>query len=355
MNASIVDKIAAAVLYEGYILYPYRPALKNRQRWTFGGVYPRAYSNAHGGSDAWTVQTECLVEAPRQAVVEVRVRFLHLSARTVGELPSPLSDWPQDGEPEFRPVETLQVGEQLFQSWQEAVEREVRVNPPVLGDLVARPHCEPFTFPSSRRTEPIGSPAGDEIVGGLVREQQALQGAIVLSGQAVGDDLFRIRVSIRNETALADAGRKSRDEALMHSFVSTHTILHARNGRFISLIDPPDALREVAAGCRNIGAWPVLVGEPEQRDTMLSAPIILYDYPEVAPESPGDLFDATEIDELLTLRILTLTDDEKRQMACVEEQTRALLQRTESLGKDDLLRLHGTFRGLKPPRGGAGS
>ena len=39
---STVDQVANAVLYEGYILYPYRPsAVKNRQRWNFGVVYPR--------------------------------------------------------------------------------------------------------------------------------------------------------------------------------------------------------------------------------------------------------------------------------------------------------------------------
>ena len=41
MNFASVEKIAAAVLYEGYILYPYRAtAIKNRQRWNFGTLYP---------------------------------------------------------------------------------------------------------------------------------------------------------------------------------------------------------------------------------------------------------------------------------------------------------------------------
>ncbi len=48
MNRALVDQIASAVLYEGYILYPYRPSVKNRQRWTFGGLVPRAYSEAQG-------------------------------------------------------------------------------------------------------------------------------------------------------------------------------------------------------------------------------------------------------------------------------------------------------------------
>ena len=95
----------------------------------------------------------------------------------------------------------------------------------------------------------------------------------------------------------------------------------------------------------------VLVGEEGQRDAMLSAPIILYDYPQVAPESPGDLFDGTEIDEILTLRILTLTEEEKRAAAAVDQRARALLERTEALAREQLLRLHGTVRGLRPLEG----
>lgn len=125
-----------------------------------------------------------------------------------------------------------------------------------------------------------------------------------------------------------------------------------RDGAFVSLLDPPAPWREAAAGCRNVGAWPVLVGEEGQTDTMLSAPIILYDYPQLAPESPGDLFDGTEIDEILTLRILTLTDDEKRTMAAVDERARALLARTEALGAEELMRLHGAVRSLRPSDAG---
>jgi hypothetical protein len=82
---------------------------------------------------------------------------------------------------------------------------------------------------------------------------------------------------------------------------------------------------------------------------MLSSPIILYDYPQIAPESPGNLFDSTEIDEILSLRILTLTDEEKREMAGASEQARALLERTESLSPADWGRLHGA---LRRPRNG---
>jgi len=93
-----------------------------------------------------------------------------------------------------------------------------------------------------------------------------------------------------------------------------------------------------------MGTWPVLVGEPGQRDTMLSSPIILYDYPQIAPESPGALFDGTEIDEILSLRILTLTDQEKLEMANGDERARQILERTESMPPEQFLKMHGVLR-----------
>ena len=133
----------------------------------------------------------------------------------------------------------------------------------------------------------------------------------------------------------------------MQSLVSTHTILGVQGGEFVSLLDPPAGLREQVARCRNVGTWPVLVGEPGLRDCMLSSPIILYDYPEIAPESAGDLFDGTEIDEILTLRILTLTEEEKREMRSVDEHTRQILERAETLPAEHFMKLHGALRGLR--------
>src|SRR3954463_4755853 len=104
MNRELVDPIANAVMYEGYILYPYRPSVKNRQRWTFGGLYPEAYSRASGGADPCANQAECLVEGGG-AVVDVVVRFLHLTDRRVGAYEPPLAEWSGDGERPFRPVE----------------------------------------------------------------------------------------------------------------------------------------------------------------------------------------------------------------------------------------------------------
>jgi len=79
MTASLVEKIADAVLYEGYILYPYRAsAVKNHQRWNFGIVYPQDYSLAQRGAEASSMQTECLLQGNR---LDVKIRFLRLVAR----------------------------------------------------------------------------------------------------------------------------------------------------------------------------------------------------------------------------------------------------------------------------------
>ena len=116
----------------------------------------------------------------------------------------------------------------------------------------------------------------------------------------------------------------------MQSLVSTHVILGVESGEFVSLLEPPDEVQPFVAQCQNVGVWPVLVGDEGQRDTLLASPIILYDYPQIAPESVGDLFDGTEIDEILSLRILTLTDDEKREIRDSDERARQILERTES-------------------------
>jgi hydrogenase maturation protease len=308
---ALVDRIVNAVLYEGYLLYPYRPSVKNRQRWTFGGLYPRAWSEEQGGVDSWSMQTQCLVQGGANSTLDVTIRFLHL----------------------------LERRREREERWQEAMERQVVVGELALNALVAQPGRKEFLCPPQPGLE-----------GG--REQHAVAGAVELAAEEAGDGLFRVTVRILNETALDATASQAREEALLRSLMSTHTILSVRGGEFVSLIDPPPHWREAAAASRNVGTWPVLVGEEGQKDAMLSSPIILYDYPQIAPESPGDLFDGTEIDEILTLRILTLTDEEKRQAAALDERARALLGRTEALAREQLLRLHGTVRGLRPLEGG---
>jgi hydrogenase maturation protease len=349
VNLERVEKIANAVLYEGYILYPYRSSsVKNQQRWNFGALCPPSYSEAQGGTESCHMQTECLVAGDERATLDVKVRFLHLLAREVGRLTTPLTELPEGSEPDFATVAAMDVGGQIYQTWQEAVEREVSLTGLNLKSLVAEEKRRTFTFPAKRETEPLREPDG-KTVGVLVREQGLIEGSIEVTAERVGEGLFKVAVRILNLTPLENAKLKSRDEALMRSLVSTHTILMVREGgEFVSLLEPPEALREIAAACRNTGTWPVMAGEEGTHDCMLSSPIILYDYPRIAPESAGDLFDGTEIDEILTLRIMTLTDEEKREMRGVDERARQLLERTETMPAEQLMKLHGAMRAAGP-------
>jgi hypothetical protein len=353
MNRAQVARIADAVLYEGYILYPYRPSVKNRQRWTFGGLYPESYSKAQAGADAYGNQTECLIHGDTATKVEAVVRFLHLTARVVGAIEPPLANRPADAAPTHRPVDVLRVGEELFHSWQEAEEREVALDGLQLKDLLDRLCRQAFTFRGRSWLEPLPESDG-KVVGVLAREQQTVEGEIEAAAAAVGEGLFRLTLRVLNRTLLDDASHANRDEVLLRTLVSTHILLGVHGGEFVSLLEPPDEWRESAAACRNIGVWPVLAGDAGRKDAMLSSPIILYDYPQVAPESQGDFFDGGEIDEILTLRILTMTDEEKGQMAAVDGRARELLARTESLGGEEMSRLHGAMRALRPAEGDNG-
>lgn len=351
MNLARVDAIVRAVLYEGYILYPYRPSsVKNRQRWTFGGIYPRDYE-AIDKSSVSTMRTQCLLRGDGDAMVEVHVRFLHLLKREIGKLTEPLMEAPAGGEPAYVKVASLQVGERRFQEWEEAIERDIAVPALSIAELARRPVKVPFGFAGQRDLEPLRMADEGPVVGALIRSCAQVEGEIAIAAEELVPSVFRLTVQIDNLTPCGALGMDLRDAAQRRAFASTHTILGIEGGAFISLLDPPEPLAEAAAACDNRGTWPVLTGEEGDTDIVLSSPIILYDYPQVAPESPGDLFDGTEIDEILTLRILAMTDEEKREMLATDAHARALLERTEALTAADMQKLHGTMRN---PRFGMG-
>jgi hypothetical protein len=260
MNFEPLEKIANAVLYEGFLLYPYRKSsVKNQQRWHFGTLGPM------GGADRTMMQTECLVDGGAQTALDVKVRFL-----------------------------------------QDDVEREIALT----GlSLDVPPKSHPFSFP------PIA-------------------GALEIESTQVSERVFRFTVRISN---LSDAA----------SMLSTHTLLGVGEGAFISLLDPPAEYRAAAAACKNIATWPVLAGKEGEHSLMLSSPIILYDYPQIAAESAGDLFDGTEIDEILSLRVLTLSEEEKREVRAGGDRARGILDRTEALPPEAFAKMHGAIRGLR--------
>jgi hypothetical protein len=350
MNLDRVEKIAEAVLYEGYMLYPYRAsAVKNQQRWNFGVLCPKAYSEAENGSEAWTMQTECLLEADSSTQVTVKVRFLQIVDRSIGRLAHPVDALPE-GEPEFELVESLDASGHTYTPWQEAREREV-IAPPLHPATFSGQHAAMFEFPAGREFEPVhdsGHSDSRRIVGVIVREWRTISGSVEIDAKQCRDGLVKVGVLVSNLTSSEGQQIRTRADALMFSLVSAHTILASENGQFVSLLDPPDNLRALAEECSNVRTWPVLVGDEGDGSTILSSPIILYDYPQIAPESPGSLFDGTEIDEILSLRILTMTDEEKREMRQSDERAREILERTESMPPEQFIKLHGALRGLHP-------
>lgn len=287
MNAERIEKIANAILYEGYLLYPYRSsAVKNQQRFNFGVLYPREHCERNPGSDAWEMQTECLVHGSAVTTIEIKNRFLQLVAC--------------DGR-------------------QEGLDRAVSTSACGLRALAAKSFRQGISF-------------------------EPLEGELELSASRIDTALYRVTLRVRNT---ASVNGETRDDVLLRSLVSVHSILQVTGGYFISLLDPPESLRQASAECRNIGCWPVLAGDEGQVDMMLASPIILYDYPQIAPESSGDLFDGCEIDEILALRILTLTDQEKQEVRAGDERARRILERTEMLPAEHFQKLHGAMRGLK--------
>jgi hypothetical protein len=347
VNLDMVEKIAEAVLYEGYMLYPYRPSsVKNQQRWNFGVLCPLSYCEQQRGTEYDFMQTELLVRSEPSTKLAVKVRFLQIIQRSVGKLRVPVTSLSPDTEPLFDSVERLEATDRVYQSWQEAVEREIACEEMELS-LTAAPTSLPFDFPAHKEVEPIRGDSGD-VIGVIVREWKHLAGSVTVSAECMLKNIFKIRVLIRNRSDFTAAPEGVREDAVLFSLVSTHTIVGIEGGEFISLLDPPAEHELLASECKNVRTWPVLVGEQDSRRAMLSSPIILYDYPQIAPESPGSLFDGTEIDEILSLRIMTLTDDEKREIRQSDDRARAILDRTENLPEEQFMKLHGVLRGLHP-------
>jgi hypothetical protein len=341
MNFDSAEKIAAAILYEGYILYPYRPtAIKNRQRWNFGTLYPRVYAEAQRPQEPFRLVAECLAVADAKASLDVRISFLQLvPTQSADELTDPSL------------------------AWDEAVERTSEHAGLPLNDLVVSPVSFAIEIETAGPSTTLRSGRDDKFI---AREelsyrpvQQNLQIELSIGAEMLQDGVCKLRLEVQNTSPLPSGAGAKRDEALPLSFVSAHLLLGLTGGEFVSLLDPDPAYREAVAACCNTGVFPVLVGEEPDRPVpacrgsmMFCSPIILYDYPKIAPESEGDFFDGTEMDEMLTLRVLTLTDAEKQEMRNGDPRARKILERTEGLTSDALLKAHGVIRGLREIRGG---
>ena len=340
---SALDQIVNAVLYEGYILYPYRASSKKnqRERFTFGRVYPQIFSEKENGAEPCAMQTECLFltqsESPR---LTVTLGFLQPTAREIGAFEKILEKLPESGEFRFQAVPQLEAGGKTFQTWMEAVERKVST---VVNDFHA-PVRTSFAFPASESREPIQNENGG-VAGVIIRRYEPLEGKIEVKIIPIQDNLVKICVRVVNLSSIKRDEIQISEKVLLRTFASTHFTLEAEGGEFVSLLETPPELKVFADDCKNIGCWPVLAGDKADTDrkTILASPIILYDFPQIAPESAGEFCDGTEIDEMLALRVLTVSDAEKQEMQA-EEISRRILERTSALNAEDFLRLHGTLR-----------
>jgi hypothetical protein len=338
----LARKVADAVLYEGYLLYPYRAsAAKNQARWQFGVLMPRLWSEA-GPDEPWSTQTECLLEPEDATTVRVLVRFLHVQSKTVEEVDVEAGT--------FREVGALPVDGSELVPWDEATEQEVTVEAP-LARLLEGELATPFERPGGRRVEPVHSAAG-KLAGRTVRRRCPVMGTVKLSALRLDGPygLVRLRLVVENASAWQDP-KADRGIALRRSLVAAHSLIGIDQGVFLSLLDPPEWAKPFAEACANLHTWPVLIGDEGRRDAMLSSPIILYDHPTIAPESPGDLFDATEIDEILTLRTMALTEAEKREARATDERAAAIIDRVDNMPPELLERLHGAVRYLRGVEG----
>lgn len=349
MNSAAVERIVNAVLYEGYILYPYRPSFKNHRRWTFGNVFPRDYCARNDHTERSAVHIECLVEGGERASVTVEPRFLQVVdrrfARSFTSSVRPANV--PDGE-HWDFVDRIVVDGTTHYEWQEAIERRIPPISATLGGLVKARRRILFHY-LSRSVSELTTSAVGEPVAVTLRQRQTVTGWIDFSAESIASGAYRLKLDWVNTSPSGnEADEPSRETAQRSSLASTHVVLEVDDGAFASLTDPPAALAEAASACRNDGAWPVLLGNAGDRSAMLASPIILPDHPQTAEETAGDFFDGTEIDEMLALRIQTLTDDEKRTMTAVDDRVRALLERSERCDARRSANLPGAIRSMRP-------
>jgi hypothetical protein len=341
MSLQEVRRVADAVLYEGYILYPYRAsAQKNRSRWQFGVLMPPGYTAADPSENS-IMRAECVFEHKGQPTVAVTLRFLQVQRRRTEPGANDLAN---DAE--------------VPAVWDEAVEQEVTMIAPsqaLLGDDGngnAGGTVISFAAPDGEETETTTSGAR------VTRRREPLTGTVSVRAAPLPGpwQAMRLTVEVANESGLpgevargGEPFRLNRDAALPAALVSAHLIITVDGGAFVSMTDPPEWASAEVAACRSTGCWPVLAGPAGSRRVMLAAPIILPEHPQVAKESPGELYDGTEIDEILTLRTLALSAQEKAAARATDPRAAALIDRVDAMDAPTMARLHGTLR--VPPAG----
>lgn len=331
-------QVADAVLFEGYVLYPYRAsAAKNRMRWQFGVLVPPAWGPAH--DEHSFQQTELLMEPKGEARLAVELRFLHAQRRTVQQaLP--------DGR--FAEVAELHLDDRVLVPWDEGAEERVELSVD-LAELGGEGTEIPFSRAAREDAEPVAYGDG-RCAGRLLRRTERIEGRVRLRATELDGPyrVLKLTAVVENTSPWTPAADgEDREAALPHSLVAAHLLLGLSSGSFLSMTDPPEWAKGAVASCANRHTWPVLAGEPGRADVVLSSPIILEDHPAIAPESIGAMYDSTEIDEILALRTAALTDQEKREARGTDPRAAAVIDMAESMPPEVLERLHGAVRALR--------
>lgn len=338
-------KVADAVLFEGYVLYPYRAsAAKNRLRWQFGVLVPPAWG-ADSGEHAFQ-RTECLMEPRAGAALLVELRFLHAQRRVPQELRV-------DGS--YVTVPQLDLPDRVLASWDEGIEERVQFSVQV-DELNEGEREFTFSCPAREETEDVRDQAGRH-VGRLLRRREEVRGVVRMAAADLPGPyaVRRLTAVVENTGGWAPGPQGAgRAEALPHALVSAHLVLGLSAGSFLSMADPPEWAKEATARCKNLRTWPVLAGADGRRDVVLSSPIILEDHPAIAPESPGALYDALEIDEILALRTSALTEQEKREARGTDARAAEVIDLADTMPPEVLDRLHGAVRSLREITGPPG-
>lgn len=310
--------VADAVLYEGYLLYPYRgTSAKNQSRWQFGVLGPPGAADAGLGEDD-TLAADFLVDGARALILAVR--FLQLQHRAAEREVAGCG---------FEPVAELTTPSGSWLTWDEAAECEIGFGP---LELHEQPWVLPIVADAATDVERLDG-------GRLVRARQPVRGALTVAAEPDGS-LRRVSIKVRN---VGDQATDKHD-AIARSLIGTHVIAEAVGGRFVSLLEPPPAAADAVSRCGRHRCFPVLAGPPGDDDMLLISPIILYDHPEVAEQSRTALYDCTEIDEILTLRVMTMTDAEKAQARATDPRAARIIDRCDAMSPEAMARLHGVLR-----------
>ncbi len=333
------------MLFEGYVLYPYRASsAKNRMRWQFGVLVPPARTEGNGEHAAQ--RTDILLEPRSGDRLDAELRFLHVRRRTVERLEP-------DGS--YTEVPELELPDRVLVPWDEGHEERIRLHAPLAELTGEQAHTRNVTFdlPPGTEHEPVLDEDG-RTLGRLVRRRGRLSGEIRPYVEQLPGPyrLSRLTVTVDNTVDVPPPVHGgSRDDALPHSMIGAHLLLAVEGGRFLSMTDPPEWARPAVAGLRNENTWPVLAGPADREDVVLSSPIILEDHPALADESPGPLYDATEIDEILSLRTAALTDHEKREARGTDARAAEVIDLVDTMPEAVRERLHGAIRGLREVTG----